>query len=92
MVVSVHWFSTTLCSSRTTPDKQTATQTIDPNGFLVPRVSNASSAKAVGLELEFAWATPVEGLSLNLGLTLLDTEYEDFIDLTTSRSAHCRLR
>jgi iron complex outermembrane receptor protein len=65
-------------------DKQTATQTIDPNGFLVPRVSNASSAKAVGLELEFAWATPVEGLSLNLGLTLLDTEYEDFIDLTTS--------
>lgn len=65
-------------------DKQTATQTIDPNGFLVPRVSNASSAKAVGLELEFAWATPVEGLSFNLGFTLLDTEYEDFIDLTTS--------
>ena len=65
-------------------DKQTSTQTIGADGFLVPRVTNASSAKALGLELEFAWLTPVEGLSLNLGVTFLDTEYEDFVDLTTS--------
>ena len=67
-------------------DKQTGTQTIGPDGFLVPLVTNASSAQVLGVELEFAWLTPVEGLSLNLGYTHLDTEYDDFVDVTTSSS------
>ena len=65
-------------------DKQTGTQTISSDGFLVPLVTNASSAQVLGVELEFNWFTPIDGLSFNLGYTFLDTEYDDFVDVTTS--------
>jgi iron complex outermembrane receptor protein len=43
-------------------------------------LTNAADAKVTGAEIEFT-AVPVENLLVNLGLGLLDTEYEDFLSL-----------
>ena len=63
-------------------DKQITVRTVI-GGFLVARTSNASAASVGGLELEARWATPVEGLSVAAAYTYLDTEYDDFKDVTT---------
>ncbi len=73
-------------------DKQTNTQQekcgIDQNGVeqcqTVGQVTNASAAWVTGFEIETNWATPLEGLSLGLGYTWLDSEYDDFKDPTRS--------
>ena len=69
-------------------DKQTNDQKVvdDPDlgQALVPSVTNASSAEVWGLELESNWLTPVEGLTVNLAYTWLDTEYNDFLSDTRS--------
>lgn len=66
-------------------DKQTNTTTeFPPFPIAVPRVTNASSARVVGLEIETLWQTPIEGLQIGLGYTWLDSEFEDFIDPTRS--------
>jgi iron complex outermembrane receptor protein len=41
-------------------------------------ISNAADATISGAELELQWI-PTENLFINLGLGLLDTEYEDFV-------------
>jgi iron complex outermembrane receptor protein len=43
-------------------------------------LTNAADAKVTGAEIELT-ALPVENLLVNLGLGLLDTEYEDFVSL-----------
>jgi outer membrane receptor protein involved in Fe transport len=67
-------------------DKQTNTQQEVFAGFVIGVVSNASSATAFGIELEASWQTPLDGLTLGLGYTWLDTEYDDFKDATRSSS------
>ena len=52
--------------------------------FLLGVPTNASAASVTGWELETSWATPLDGLSLGFGMTLLDSEYEDFVDATRS--------
>ena len=65
-------------------DKQIGTQVI-VDGFLQPRIVNASAAEVWGAELELLWAPSfVEGLTLNFSWTYLDATYSDFIDTTTS--------
>ena len=64
-------------------DKQISVRTVI-GGFLVARTSNASAASVGGLELEARWATPLEGLALGAAYTYLDTEYDDFKDVTTN--------
>lgn len=49
---------------------------IDGLGFST--ISNAADAKIVGAEFELQWL-PMDNLFINLGLGLLDTEYEDFV-------------
>lgn len=68
-------------------DKQTNTTTeFPPYPIAVPRVTNASSAHVLGLEVELLWQTPVEGLIFSLGYTWLEAEYDDFLDPTRSSS------
>jgi outer membrane receptor protein involved in Fe transport len=67
-------------------DKQAGRIIVDPVfNFPVAVVSNASSARVFGSEVEAAWATPIEGLDVDLAYTWLDTEYDDYKD--RSRSA-----
>jgi len=49
---------------------------VDGLGFST--ISNAADAKIVGAEFEFQWL-PIDNLFINLGLGLLDAEYEDFV-------------
>jgi iron complex outermembrane receptor protein len=42
-------------------------------------IDNASDAEIYGAEFELQWL-PVDNAFINLGLGLLDTEYEDFVD------------
>ncbi len=64
-------------------DKQTVTQQ-EIGGQVIGVPTNASAAWVKGVELETTWFTPLEGLSLGLGYTWLDSEYDDFIDSTRS--------
>jgi outer membrane receptor protein involved in Fe transport len=66
-------------------DKQTTSTTVRDD-FLIPLVTNASSAEVWGLELNTTWVTPVDGLALNVAYTYLDTEYSDFISTSSSAS------
>ena len=50
----------------------------------MPIISNASSAEVWGLEISTTWQTPLEGLLLSLAYTWLDTEYDDFVQTTSS--------
>ncbi len=63
-------------------DKQITVRTVI-DGFLVGRTENASAASVGGLELNTQWATPIDGLTLVAAYTYLDTEFDDFKDLTT---------
>lgn len=73
-------------------DKQTNTQQAfcseneagEETCVTVGVVTNASSAWVTGFELESNWITPLDGLSLGLGYTWLDSEYDDFKDATRS--------
>ena len=70
-------------------DKQVGTQILVPDGVggfrSNPRVINASSAEVWGLELEAVWQPSfLEGLTLSAAYTYLDTQYNDFIDETTT--------
>jgi iron complex outermembrane receptor protein len=49
---------------------------IDGIGFST--ISNAADAQIYGAEFELQWL-PVDNLFINLGMGLLDTEYEDFV-------------
>lgn len=64
-------------------DKQVSTQVI-MNEVLTPRITNAGAASVWGVELEANWQTPWEGLSLMLSYTWLETEYDSFLDPTSS--------
>ena len=64
-------------------DKQTNTQQ-QVGQFLTGVVTNASGAWVKGFELETMWETPLQGLSLGLAWTWLDSEYDDFKDATRS--------
>ena len=66
-------------------DKQAVTQVQLANGTIGIGPVNAGSAHVLGMELELNWQ-PVDGLLLNLGYTLLDTEYDDFVQDTRSAS------
>ncbi|TFG87028.1 MAG: TonB-dependent receptor [Chromatiales bacterium] len=66
-------------------DKQAVTQVQLANGTIGIGPINAGSAHVLGLELEVNWQ-PVEGLALNVGYTLLDAEYDDFVQDTRSAS------
>jgi len=65
-------------------DKQTSSQIVAPDGTLQPVVKNASGAEVWGVELDFTWQPPIEGLTLSAGYTWLDAEYTDFVDETRS--------
>ena len=49
------------------------------DGTAASLVRNAADAETLGAEFEVQWL-PVENLFINLGLGLLDAEYQDFID------------
>ena len=64
-------------------DKQTTT-TVLLDDRLTPRVTNASAAEVLGLELDFAWQPEFfDGLTLSAAYTYLDATYIDFDDDTT---------
>ena len=70
-------------------DKQIGTQILVPtaDGGIQsnPRITNASSAEVWGLELEAIWQPNfMEGLVLQGGYTFLDTQYTDYVDVTTT--------
>jgi len=48
------------------------------NGVGFSTISNAADATNYGAEFELQWL-PIDGLFVNLGLGLLNTEYEDFV-------------
>jgi iron complex outermembrane receptor protein len=50
-------------------------------------LTNAADAKVMGAEIELT-AVPVENLLINLGLGILDTEYEDFMSLDEDLSGN----
>jgi len=66
-------------------DKQAVRQVQLANGTIGIGPINAGSAHVLGLELELNWQ-PIEGLTVNLGYTLLDTEYDEFVQNTRSAS------
>lgn len=43
------------------------------------RIANAAQASVKGVEFEWAWATPVEGLSLNGAINYLDGTYKEYL-------------
>ena len=64
-------------------DKQTTSQVLI-NDRLAPRVTNASAAEVLGLELNLVWLPDfLDGLTLNAAYTYLDATYEDFEDDTS---------
>ncbi len=66
-------------------DKQVTVQVVEANGLLSRRTINAGSAEVIGAELDFAWQTPVEGLTFSGGYTYLpEAEYKEFFDTTSS--------
>lgn len=65
-------------------DKQVGTQILQ-DGFLAPRVINASSAEVWGFEFDFLWSPDfLEGLTLRGAYTYLDATYSTFEDDTTN--------
>jgi hypothetical protein len=64
-------------------DKQVSVQRVDPvSGLLVPRTENASAAEVLGFEADVSWLA-TEWLQLRASYTFLDTEYTDFVEITT---------
>ncbi|MBM4196354.1 MAG: TonB-dependent receptor [Gammaproteobacteria bacterium] len=47
-------------------------------GFPIAVVDNAAAAHVFGVELETVWIAPIDGLSVTLGYTWLDTAYDDY--------------
>ncbi|MCK6371210.1 MAG: TonB-dependent receptor [Gammaproteobacteria bacterium] len=67
-------------------DKLVSSQKQDPNtGLLFAAPVNASSAEVWGVELDFAWRV-TDHLTLTASYTWLDTEYEDFTQLSKGPS------
>jgi outer membrane receptor protein involved in Fe transport len=66
------------------PDPATPCAPEDEVAALIGVVTNASSASVRGIEFEASWNTPIEGLSAGLGYTFLESEYDDFTDVTRS--------
>lgn len=65
-------------------DKQVGTQVLQ-DGFLAPRVVNASSAEVWGFEVEAVWQPDfVEGLTISTAWTHLDAFYGDYKDDVTA--------
>lgn len=65
-------------------DKQVGTQVLQ-DGFLAPRVVNASSAEVWGFEVEAIWQPDfVEGLTISTAWTHLDAFYGDYKDDVTA--------
>ncbi|MDJ0928623.1 MAG: TonB-dependent receptor [Gammaproteobacteria bacterium] len=63
-------------------DKQTVTQELI-NNALAPRVTNASAAEVLGLEVDVTWRPDfLEGLTLSGAYTYLDATYKKFDDDT----------
>ena len=64
-------------------DKQTTSQVLI-NDRLAPRVTNASAAEVLGLELNLTWLPDfLDGLTIDAAYTWLDATYEDFEDDTS---------
>lgn len=64
-------------------DKQVGIQIVSENGVSQPAVVNASGAQVWGLEIEALWQPEfMEGLSLSISGTILDPEYDDWVDDT----------
>jgi outer membrane receptor protein involved in Fe transport len=74
----------TTCTTDPPPDPGTPCAPEDERSALIGVVTNASAAWVRGLEIETSWSTPIEGLTLGLGYTWLDSEYDDFTDETRS--------
>ena len=69
-------------------DKQASSSVLLPGiGIPVGVVNNASGAHVTGVELEFLWYTPVDGLSVSGGYTWLNAEYDDYLDKSRSATA-----
>ncbi|MGI9308422.1 MAG: TonB-dependent receptor [Gammaproteobacteria bacterium] len=62
-------------------DKQTNTQQQVGNQ-IIGKPTNADGAEVTGIEIETNWFTPIKGLSLGVGYTWLDAEYDKFLDST----------
>ena len=65
-------------------DKQIGTQVL-VDGVSSPRVTNASGAEVLGVEVDLTWLPEaIEGLTLRLAYTWQDAKFTDFIDSSTS--------
>ena len=76
-------------------DKQGTRQVLLDSGLLGIGPINAGAATALGFELETIWM-PVENLTLSVNYTWLQTEYQDFTQVTTgasqiARAGNCEL-
>ena len=65
-------------------DKQVSVRLRQLDGSTRRATENAASAEVWGVELDTVWQTPVEGLSLSVAYTWLDTEFIEFTDITDS--------
>ncbi|MEL7047111.1 MAG: TonB-dependent receptor, partial [Pseudomonadota bacterium] len=50
-----------------------------PEGGIIQRTINAGEASTRGIEVDFAWSTPVEGLTFTGNATFNDSEFDDFV-------------
>ncbi len=66
-------------------DKQVSVQRLNLDGTLMRLTVNAGAAQVWGAEMDFSWATPLEGLSFGGGYTYLPSaKYTEFTDTTSS--------
>lgn len=76
-------------------DKQVSSQRLTAGGFLAPVINNASSAEVWGFELDTVWQ-PFEFLRLSASYTYLDTEYDEYKELSSgaapiASAGNCRV-
>ena len=72
-------------------DKQVSVRLRQPDGSTRRSTENAASAEVWGIELDTVWQTPVEGLSLSVAYTWLDTEFIEFTDVTDAHDTIFRV-
>ncbi|MEO0438619.1 MAG: TonB-dependent receptor [Pseudomonadota bacterium] len=60
-------------------DLQQAAIFQSPEGGIILRTINAGEANTQGIEVDFAWNTPVEGLTFTGNATYNDSEFDDYV-------------
>ncbi len=62
-------------------EKQLQSIALLPTGVLESITSNVGEVTSSGVEIEFLWLPPIDGLTVNLNLGYLDSDIDEFIEL-----------